>query len=59
MHVGLNGKSTNLYVYALNSPLVLKDPTGEIPVPIITSLISVGVHLVTTPPSQLSIGSKL
>lgn len=27
---GLSGNSPNLYVYAFNSPLVLKDPTGRI-----------------------------
>lgn len=55
---GLNGKSPNFYMYALNNPLIVKDPTGRIPLPIITSLISVGVHLITTPPSQVSFGSK-
>ena len=55
---GLNGKSPNLYLYVLNNPLTIKDPTGAIPIPVIGAIVGAGVHLLTTPPSQVSIGSK-
>lgn len=57
-YAGLNGKSPNFYMYALNNPLIVKDPTGRIPLPVITSVISIGVHLLTTPPSQVTFGSE-
>ena len=30
LHTGLLGRSTNFYVYAQNSPLNVKDPSGKI-----------------------------
>lgn len=30
MILGLSGKSTNLYTYALNNPLVFRDPEGKV-----------------------------
>ena len=58
LHPGLNGKSSNFYIYVLNNPLVLKDPTGRIPLPLAGAIIGVGLHLLTTPLNQVSPGSK-
>ena len=56
--VGLNGKSPNFYMYVLNNPLLLKDPSGKIPLPVIGAIISIGVHVVTTSPSEITFGSE-
>lgn len=60
-HAGLNGKSPNYYVYVLNNPLNLKDPTGKIPLPVISAIISVGVHVGTSlaTGSEITFGSEL
>jgi len=66
--LGLNGKSTNYYVYVLNNPLVLKDPTGRfLPLaviagraaaPLIGAAIGAAVHVATTPWGDITYGSK-
>ncbi len=62
---GLNGKSSNLYAYALNSPLILKDPTGRILLfltPFIVRGISSGINVAYydafTPASERTAGGK-
>lgn len=56
--VGLNGKSPNFYSYVLNNPLLLKDPTGQIPLSVIGAVVSKGIGVLTAPPSQVVFGSK-
>lgn len=56
---GLNGKSPNFYMYVINSPLNMKDPTGRIPLPLITAVLSTGAYLITTPRSEISWGGKM
>lgn len=64
---GLNGKSPNLYMYVLNNPLVIKDPTGRVPFFILPAIVAhvarkaaVGagigavVYLISTPSDQYS-----
>ena len=63
-NAGPSGKSPNLYVYAFNSPLILKDPTGRIPVFLVSSgvsaLASVASYTVVTVASgdSFSTGGK-
>ena len=55
--VGLNGKSPNFYSYVLNNPLVSKDPTGKILLPLAGSaLLNVGFYLYNTPAKDRTIG---
>lgn len=59
---GFAGISPNLYVYAGNNPLAVKDPTGEFVAILVASAASAGyaaaTYLVTTPPSQYTIGGR-
>ena len=61
---GLNGKSSNLYAYALNSPLILKDPTGCNPVFLVSLIVQgissgINVALYTLKPaSERTAGGK-
>ena len=53
--LGLSGRNPNLYVYAFNSPLLIRDPTGQIPLP----LISAGVSIVAYSVVQVATGQDI
>lgn len=53
--VGLSGRNPNLYVYAFNSPLLVRDPTGQIPIPV----ISAGISIVAYSVIQVATGQEI
>lgn len=55
LHAGLSGRNPNLYVYAFNTPLLIRDPTGQIPFPVITA----GISIVTYSVIQVATGQKI
>ena len=54
--LGFAANTPNLYVYVSNNPLVVKDPNGEIPIPVIGALTGVATYVLTTHPSKYSAG---
>ena len=53
---GLSGRNPNLYMYAFNSPLLIRDPTGQIP---IIPIISAGVSVVAYSVVQVATGQDI
>ena len=55
--IGLSGRNPNLYVYAFNSPLLIRDPTGQIPIliPVISSAVSIAAYSVV----QVATGEEI
>ena len=65
LSIGLNGKSPNFYVYALNNPLIIKDPTGQVffvpfvLLPVLGASLSTGAYLISTPSDQRTYGGDI
>ena len=53
--IGLSGRNPNLYVYAFNSPLLIRDPTGQIPIPLISAAVSIAAYSVV----QVATGEEI
>ena len=58
--LGFAANTPNLYVYVSNNPLVVKDPNGEFApfliIPVVGALKGLGGYVLTTPPSQYTVG---
>lgn len=62
LFLGFSANTPNQYVYGSNSPLVVKDPNGEIAPFLVVAgigfLKGVGGYLLSTPPNEYSAGGQ-